>query len=344
MEIDADEPAVLPQPASDVDLVKPVPVYDLSLLVSNGVSSVHTGDTIAYTIVYTNTGNQLMSAVVLTNTLGGGLIYGSGSCGWTSSGGGRYLATIGTIAPGASSSCTMQAQASGPAPAIVTDTVRIGGAERDDNPADNAVTVSNFVGDPGVEYSDLYVASITTEPISPTVNSHTNFVVTVQNLGPGEAVDLSKTTGSVIGVFRLPGVQADVQSSATCSDYEGVIYVGLSIDPVQDPTQPDDDVTYEGFLRLPISKDSGALELRNQWWLGGENWGTLSHEFITPGWHRVVAQADIYVGQMDECGWSPVYGHLPELNETNNILAREVWVGESGSKNVALPFIVKGAK
>ena len=129
-----------------------------------------------------------------------------------------------------------------------------------------------------------------------------------------------------------------------CSDYENFIYVGLYVDPYREPMGPADDWRdYDGYIQLPIP----AAESRQviDTWYTGTGYGQLSHKFTVPGWHHLDALVDVYFTTLDQCGWSPTFGHIPEADETNNLGSLDIWVegGSVGDGGVYLPMIMKNS-
>ena len=91
--------------AFDVDLLRRL---DARVTVDDHATNVVAGQSLTYVVGYTNTGNDQISNVILTETLSAGLIY-AGS-GWTAAGGGVFTRNVGSLASGGSGSANMIAQ------------------------------------------------------------------------------------------------------------------------------------------------------------------------------------------------------------------------------------------
>ena len=323
---------------------------DLTVYKSNGVGGVNPGQRITYTIVYTNNGNVAIPGVKITETLPSGLTFvpvGS-TCEFTGSHP-LFVADIGSVSPGQVAQCTLVATVDGGTSGFIDNVVRIRGTEDEDNWANNEFTDTDYVA--GGPFADLY--QVTISPVTPTVGSGANFVVTVYNRG-GKAQDLTGLAEDevLLGSFRLPppppGGGGDMGSQAVdCSRYEDYIYVGLYVDPYREPMGPADDWRdYDGYIELPIPAGE-SRPLVDTWYTGegATGYGRLSHIFGAPGWHHIAAQVDVYFDAFDQCGWSPTFGHIPETDETNNLGTLDIWVeaGSSVDGGVYLPIIMKNS-
>ncbi|MBI5879394.1 MAG: DUF11 domain-containing protein [Chloroflexi bacterium] len=123
--------------AIDVDLMR---VLDLQVSKSDGANEVSAGQLITYLINYTNAGNDVVTNVVMTDTLGPGLTRIGRT--WYPAGGGVFTYSVGALAAGASGVVPFAAQVDSGAigGAWVSNTVVIGFDGHDSHPADNAAT------------------------------------------------------------------------------------------------------------------------------------------------------------------------------------------------------------
>lgn len=131
--------------ATDVDLLQRL---DVRIGVDDHASAVRAGQLLTYVVTYTNTGNDAVNGLVLTETLSSGLIY-TGS-GWLAAGGGVYTADVGSLASGASGSMLLLAQVD---PAIaggssVMNTAAASFNGVDANPADNTASDVDTIAPP----------------------------------------------------------------------------------------------------------------------------------------------------------------------------------------------------
>jgi uncharacterized repeat protein (TIGR01451 family) len=135
--------------AIDVDLLQRL---DARVTVDDHLTSVRAGQVLAYVIGYTNTGNDLVNNIILTETLVPGLNY-SGAV-WSALGGGVFTRSVGSLASGISATATLIAQVDAgiTGGSSVTNTAQIGFSGIDVNPADNTAMDVDTVPPP-----DMYL-------------------------------------------------------------------------------------------------------------------------------------------------------------------------------------------
>ena len=338
------------QSASATDETLVGTLRELTIDKTDGVGVVKPNRNIVYTIHYTNVGNVTMTNVKITDTLGANLSYVDGTCGWTGSAP-QYVANLGTLTGGQSGQCELTAKVSASAPngSYVENVARIGGNEGDDDWSNNVFTDTDYVTTDNTVV-DLYLVTITSNPITPTVGQPASLSVKVysQTVGIME-LDLPENE-VVIGELRLPRPPSsdEMGAQATCTDWNKSLYVAVYVDPYKEPRYPDDTwYTYVGIINWPFVGNSASVTL---WW-NGTSWqqgSSVPHTFTVPGQHKVYAQADMWDIEPELMGcvpWKRSYGHVPEANELNNVGSRNIYVAppadpqETGG--IFLPFIVK---
>ena len=328
---------------------------DLVIYKTDTVGGVRPGQRITYTISYTNLGNLAVEGVYITDSLPVDVEYvtAGSSCGsgWTHVEASLYHASIGSLGGGESGECTLVATVDGEAASgFMSNEIRISGSQADDDWTNSVFTDTDLIYDDA--FSDLYVVTVGSVPITPTVGASTNFTVSVSNLGPGTTVhilpSLDDLTGEqVVATFRLPKPsEIDPTRSIDldyCNAISNVVYIGLYVDPYREPERPDsgwwDRV---GYFNLPLAEGQRAVV--DQWWHPGDSdFVPANYRFGIGGEHQVYAQVDVWDLDSDQCGWGRTYGHIPETDETNNVTSAGVWVesGVQGDSNVYLPIIAK---
>lgn len=105
------------------------------------------GAPLTYSILVTNDGPSTATSVIMTDVLPNGLAFTSGSStvGVVSNTGQTVTANIGTLAPGASATVTLQANVSNSAAGTLTNTASVTGAETDTNTANNSSTINTDI-------------------------------------------------------------------------------------------------------------------------------------------------------------------------------------------------------
>ncbi len=205
----------------------------------------------------------------------------------------------------------------------MSNVVSIGGSQAEDVTTNNVFTDTDLIYEG--DFADLYVATVRSIPVTPTVGSSTNFAVSVTNLGPGPATHILPALDEladeqVVAAFRLPlpsGVNLSASVDLTyCNSISNVVYIGLYIDPYREPERPDSGWWNRvGYFRLPLAKGE-SVEV-DRWWQPGDTaFVPANYKFGSAGQHKVFAQVDVWDLDSDQCGWGRTYGHIPESDET----------------------------
>lgn len=142
------------------------PQADLAITMSDSPDPILLGGTITYTITVTNNGPDTATNVTASGTLP--------SC------------NFGTLASGASASCTPTAIAS--SVGTLTQTMSVGATEGDPNTANNSTSASTTVN----PSADLAV-SMTDSPDPVKIGAKLTYNITVTNSGPSNASDVTLT-------------------------------------------------------------------------------------------------------------------------------------------------------
>ncbi|HEX6293012.1 MAG TPA: SdrD B-like domain-containing protein [Herpetosiphonaceae bacterium] len=125
----------------DLGLILPVNVR----LTKSAPATVVVGQTLTYTLTYTNTGPGLAQSVTITDTLPSGLTFVSATPAPASQTGQNLSWNLGTLAPGQSGTIAVQTTVAATAPATLTNTARIATTSSGDDPSDNTGTATTTV-------------------------------------------------------------------------------------------------------------------------------------------------------------------------------------------------------
>lgn len=173
-----------PLDAAPLTIVE-IPRVDAQVSIDNGRITASPGDTLEYTVLFTNSSPITIENVILTSTLEPVDYLSVSGAGWVEVGGGVYTYFVGSLAPGATGSTALQASISPNIPDTfwtVTATVQMGyeTAEEviEENLQNNAGRDIDVLRGP-----DLVVTSITWEPAQPVASKPITFYVTVKNQG-----------------------------------------------------------------------------------------------------------------------------------------------------------------
>lgn len=190
-------------------------------------------DTITYTVVVSNAGPDAATGVVVTDTPGSGLSFGSSS-GCAEDPRGILSCSLGTIPSGGSAQYTYTASVDSSTTADVSNTVTVTSTTPDPNSANNTATETVTVE----TEADLSVTK--TDDIDPvSVNGTIIYTVTVSNAGPSDALNVVATDTLPAGVTLVAtsGCAEDPSGVPTCS--LGTIAAGGSAQYTIEVTAPD---------------------------------------------------------------------------------------------------------
>jgi uncharacterized repeat protein (TIGR01451 family) len=171
------------RPAADLEILKTAP------------AEVAAGDPIAYTLAVTNDGPSDATGVTVTDTLPAGVGFDSavpsqGSC---SESGGTVTCDLGEIAAGAGAQILVGGTVD---PVLggqqVTNAASVAGSEDDPEPGDNSDDADSNVVAPPLPNVDLDVDK-RIESGFPRVGERLTYLITVTNLGPGDATGVTLT-------------------------------------------------------------------------------------------------------------------------------------------------------
>ncbi|HEX6288234.1 MAG TPA: SdrD B-like domain-containing protein [Herpetosiphonaceae bacterium] len=125
----------------DLGLILPVNVR----ITKTAPATVVVGQTLTYTLSYTNDGPGIAQGVVVSDTLPSGLTFVSATPAPTSQAGQTLSWTIGTLTSGQSGTITVQTTVNANAPATLTNTARIATTSSDTTPGDNTSSTTTAV-------------------------------------------------------------------------------------------------------------------------------------------------------------------------------------------------------
>jgi uncharacterized repeat protein (TIGR01451 family) len=180
------------------------------------------GNQLNYTIQVTNNGPGSATQVVVTDQLPAGVVFLSSSIPCT--GGATRTCTIGTLAPGASKSFTIQVRVPAnflssipAATADITNTASVAGHEFDPDTSDNTATATTNV----VESADVAVSKLC-KPDSPAQAGTNAFCdMFVSNAGPSDARNViltdTLTSNSAFTIVSVTGASCTSTNPVTCN-------------------------------------------------------------------------------------------------------------------------------
>lgn len=184
--------------ASDTDTLVATP--DLVVTKDDGVDQTAEGDRLTYTVTVRNAGDQDATGVVVTDTLGSGLVLVDGDGATVS--GPTLTWTVGALAAGASRTLTVVVDVGDLAPGTATVSNTASAADdgsngSDPTPSDNEATDTDAVGvDLAVTKSNGLTELVAGEP--------TTWTVTVTNGGPATVTALHVDDPTPSGVVGEP--------------------------------------------------------------------------------------------------------------------------------------------
>ncbi|HLX64913.1 MAG TPA: PKD domain-containing protein [Planctomycetota bacterium] len=205
--------------ATDTDVLNAQP--DLKIVKSDGGLTVAPGNTLVYTLTYSNVGNQDATGVFLSETVPANCTFVSAgsNAGWTlvngAVAGTSATLAIGNLAAGASGSATFVINLNASIPAGTTSVLNTASIDDDHtngvdpNPGDNTSTVSTHI-----PMADLKVVK-TVDNAAPPQLGVVSYTVTVSNLGPDGA------TGVTIS-DTLPAGLDFIAANASQGSYDNV--------------------------------------------------------------------------------------------------------------------------
>ena len=166
-------------------LVNPA-LADLALAIVGDVNPVALGGILTYTISVTNRGPVAAQNVMVTNLLpqNVSVVSVSSSQGSSVTASSKVLTSLGTLARGGTATVILQVRALVVSP--ITTTSSVGSTTTDPIPGNNTATITTAVS----PASDLGL-TMTGSPISAAVGSNITYTLTVQNLGPSPAANVS---------------------------------------------------------------------------------------------------------------------------------------------------------
>jgi uncharacterized repeat protein (TIGR01451 family) len=206
--------------------------FDLRLTINPGATSALPGGTLAFTLNYSNTGNQGASGVVLTENLPAGTTFNAAAstAGWVQVSPGVFQLNVGAVAGGATGSAVFAVNVTSPAAAgreQVVNFVTLAGDGTDPTPVNNSAQASvalNAAPNLGVSQ----VATATSLVAGGTVT----YVITYSNFGNQNATGVKLTEVLPPGFsFLSAGSSAGwVSAGARTFEYNvGELAVGQSV-------------------------------------------------------------------------------------------------------------------
>ncbi len=197
-----------------------VTLIDLLVVKSDNPDSVVAGTTLTYTMIVSNIGPATATGVSLTDTLPGGVTYGTGSSsqGTVSEAGGVVTATIGSLAAGSSVTVTVDVTVDSGTTGTLLNTATVAGNENESNTDNNTDDEETTV----VAEIDLAVSK--TDDIDPITPGETLiYTLNVTNDGPSDATGVTVVDTLPAGVTYVTATP----SQGTVSEVGGVITASL---------------------------------------------------------------------------------------------------------------------
>lgn len=299
-----------------------IPRVDAQVSIDDGRITASPGDTLNYTLLFTNASPITLTNVVLTATLEPVDHLSVSGAGWEEVGGGVYTYAVGSLAPGATGSTSLQAAISPDIPDsfwTMTATVQIGygTAEEviEENLQNNGSRDLDILRGP-----DLVVTSITWQPAQPVAGKPITFFVTVKNQGVSPATQRWDGSWDEHWLFVLelyargPGLPA---------------------------TPPADVFDHIGGYCADVN-----CSIRRSDFLGWPSRLQAGEERVVPfvvnlpeGIYRLYAQADVtWPGSPP---WGEPLGLIQEAVESNNIFTGGQIAVQKPTRYVYLPLILR---
>ena len=158
---------------------------DLSITKTDDIDPVNAGSALIYTIEVTNVGPSAATNVVITDTLPAGVSFVASS-GCAEDPSGVPTCSLGTIAAGGSTQATIEVSVDGATVGTITNTASVASDATDPVPGNNSTSEDTLVL--AVASLDLTVAGSVD---SVTAGETLTYTVDVDNLGPGDAQDVT---------------------------------------------------------------------------------------------------------------------------------------------------------
>lgn len=132
---------------------------DVRITKADSVDPVAAGGSLTYTIIVTNDGPSTATSVVVSDTLPANVTFVSGTStvGTVANASGVVTATVGTLAPGASATITLNTTVASTATTALSNTATVTSAETDTNTANNSATQSTQLAVPGSISGVVYI-------------------------------------------------------------------------------------------------------------------------------------------------------------------------------------------
>ncbi len=206
-------------------LAEPAPQADLSVTKSIDQSNVNPGDVVTYTVNVNNTGNQIVSSVLLTDKVVGPQEVIAGSlpnfCALTIpvyDPNVQIVTCVGNnVEPGVTT-FTYQAEVTGLGQG--DNIACIGSSSIEDVRSSNNCAVSSFISlNPSLQRADLQVRK-SADSLNPQVGDIVKTTLQVKNAGPYEAVS-GKLTDTVFGKIRITEVDTSDAPDWDCTVNQG---------------------------------------------------------------------------------------------------------------------------
>lgn len=227
----------------------------------SGYDPVPAGGIVQYTLRVDNNGSSQANGVVLTDTLPTGVTYvGStstqGSCGAPA--GGVLTCNLGSIAPGANATVTVQLRTQNPG--FITNTASATSAEPDTNPGNNLDIAQSTTVNQGAELALTLTPSAASVPAGGTLS----YTLGVTNNGPNTATDV-RVSGNLPPGFVVSGslpAGCSVSGQTLTCDLSGSIANGgsSSIGPINGVVAAGDGSTLTFAASVSVTSPSAPQD------------------------------------------------------------------------------------
>ena len=190
---------------------------DLALAITGDVNPVALGGVLTYTVSVTNRGPVTAQNVIVTNLLpqNVSILSVNSSQGSSATASGKVLTSLGTLAKGGTATVTIQIRALVVSP--ITTTSMVGASTTDPIPGNNTATITTAVS----PASDLSL-TMTGSPVSAAVGSNITYTLTVLNLGPSPAANVTvndtlPANVTFVSATCPQGITAQSAGTVTCT-------------------------------------------------------------------------------------------------------------------------------